>query len=162
MRKRCILYPFIIILIVGGGLAVRYLPGIVPYWQCSEVYKRYKDVEGVRATYIKDYRVNDTLTVGVTLLEATDSAGWEYLVDKFNIPQELREIKGIDVWTWKSLSDQPEKRYKKNDADCRSVEGELWIEIVAISTKSQEIIVFHTRNAQEQRTVFHKKIESNI
>ena len=88
MRKHKvrIINIIILVIIVGGSLAVRYLPGWVPYWQCSEVYKRYKDVEGVRATYIKDYRVNDTLTVGVTLLEATTDSGWAVLQEDFGLP----------------------------------------------------------------------------
>ena len=64
----------------------RYLPGVVPYWQCGEVYKKYSHVEGVRATYIKNYRLNDTLTVGVTLLEATTDSGWAALQEDFGLP----------------------------------------------------------------------------
>ena len=59
---------------MGGGAAIKFLPRTVPYSQCSEVYKRYCEVEGIRATYLKDYRLNDTVTVGVTLLEAETEA----------------------------------------------------------------------------------------
>ena len=36
--------------------------------ECSEVYRRYEGLEGIDAAYIKNYRVNDTLTLPVTLL----------------------------------------------------------------------------------------------
>ena len=85
-RKRILIDVHIIVAIAGGVQAVRYLPGGVPYWQSSEVYKKYSRVEGVKATYIKDYRLNDTLTVGVTLLEATTDSGWAALQEDFGLP----------------------------------------------------------------------------
>ena len=88
MKKSSILLLglLVVAIVVVATMVARYLPGVVPYWQCSEVYKKYSRVEGVRATYVKDYRVNDTLTVGVTLLEATDSAGWAVLQEDFGVP----------------------------------------------------------------------------
>ena len=126
------------------------------------MYKRYKDVEGVRATYVKDYRVNDTLTIGVTLLEATDSAGWEYLIEKFNIRQGLLELKGIDVWTRKTLKNHPEIKYRKTADDGQGDQSVPVIEFVAISMKKQEICVFHTRNKEEINAVFDNRIEANL
>ena len=94
----------IVVIIVGGALLAKYLPGVVPYWQCSEVYKHYHKVEGVRATYIKNFPLNDTLTIGVTLLEATDSSGWELLQRDFGItplpPEVLAFLNtsAVDLW----------------------------------------------------------------
>ena len=84
-KKDKVVSILIFVAIVVVLLVARFLPGVVRYWQSSEVYKRYCDVEGVRATYIQDFRVNDTLTVGVTLLKATDSAGWGRLIKDFGI-----------------------------------------------------------------------------
>ena len=149
--------------VIGGVLAVKYLPGAVAYWRSSEVYKRYCEVEGVRASYVKDYPVNDTLTIGVTLLEATDSAGWEYLKQAFAISTEMvraaEKIPSFDVWIRQTLKDHPEIRYDEND-DSSSDTKE--VEIVAISISKQEICVLHTQNEQERDAVFYKKIESNL
>ena len=90
--------------VIGGVLAVKYLPGAVAYWRSSEVYKRYCEVEGVRASYVKDYPVNDTLTVAVTLLEATTDSGWAMLQRDFSItpiPPEvinLIDSNSVDLW----------------------------------------------------------------
>ena len=162
MRKHNIICLSICLVGLLASLAIVYFRYTVPYWQCSEVYKRYHKVEGVEAAYVKNFPINDTLTVAVTLLQAADSAGWEYLLQAFNIPHELTEIEGIDVWTWKALRNQPEKRYEEMEADRQRGEDEPEIEIVAISTKTQKISVFHTKNAQERSTIFNKKIESNI
>ena len=53
--------------------------------QASDVYYRYKDTPGVNAAYIKDYRVNDTLTISATVLEITTDSTWDELCDIFNI-----------------------------------------------------------------------------
>ena len=159
-RTRILLTVLVCSFLVGVALVYRYMQYVVPYWQCSEVYKRYHKVEGVQATYIKNYPVNDTLTIGVTLLEATDSAGWEYLLQAFNIPHELTEIADIDVWTWQALRNHPEERYNSMVDDRQVEQSDL--EIVSISMKNQDICVFHTQNEQEHNEVFNQKIESNF
>ena len=162
-RTRILLTVLVCSFLVGVALVYRYMQYVVPYWQCSEVYKRYHKVEGVQATYIKNYPVNDTLTIGVTLLEATDSAGWEYLKQAFAISTEMvraaEKIPSFDVWIRQTLKDHPEIRYDEND-DSSSDTKE--VEIVAISNSKQEICVLHTQNEQERDAVFYKKIESNL
>ncbi len=74
------------LLIVLGTLTVKLWPRTVPFDQCSDLYKQYVAVEGINATYIKDYKVNDTVFVDVTLLEAIDSTGWEILKRDFDVP----------------------------------------------------------------------------
>ena len=89
--------------LVMAVVVIRY-PRTVPLDECSDVYKRYKDVEGVRATYIKDFRVNDTLTIGVTLLEATDSEGWERLLKAFDASRDMQKRKTeASVWHPKAI-----------------------------------------------------------
>lgn len=83
--KRKVIIPLVVFLaILGIGAAIKYRPHTVPWEECSEVYRRYATTDGIRASYIKDYRVNDTITLNVTLLEATDSAGWDTLCNSFN------------------------------------------------------------------------------
>ena len=51
----------------------------------SELYTRYENVEGIDVSFIKDYKVNDTVFVDVTVLEATDSTGWSVLQKEFKL-----------------------------------------------------------------------------
>ena len=85
-KKDKVVNNLIFVVIVVVVLVAKFLPGVVHYWQSSEVYKLYSRVEWVKATYIKDYRLNDTLTVGVTLLEATTDSGWAALQEDFGLP----------------------------------------------------------------------------
>ena len=162
-RKDRIISALIIASVFVVGFVVWYLPPAIAYCGSSEVYKRYSRVEGVRATYIKDFRVNDTLTVGVTLLEATDSAGWEYMVEAFNILPEAievaKEIPDADVWVWQILKNHPETKYV---SDSIYNQKNIGIEIVSASMIKQQICIFHTRNEQEHNAIFHDRINANI
>ena len=146
-RAICIL---IVVVVVGCVVVARYLPPAMAYWGSSEVYKRYSRVEGVRATYVKDFRVNDTLTVGVTLLEATDSAGWEYLLDRFNVPDDMRKM--IDAYpqlgrAWSRMA--PKGNPEELVGSMKQDDGEQIYEMVAISNDIRAISIFHTNDKEE-------------
>ena len=102
MKRSWLITILICLLLLCGGGAVLLLPQVVPFDQCSDVYKRYADMDGVDATFIKDYKVNDTVFVDVTLLETKDTALWDSLCKDFGIalfsmyPKEYREIMSIE------------------------------------------------------------------
>ena len=79
MKRSWLITILICLLLLCGGGAVLLLPQVVPFDQCSDVYKRYADMDGVDATFIKDYKVNDSIRVNVTLLQATDSVSWNII-----------------------------------------------------------------------------------
>lgn len=74
-----------------------------PYWffpsdKVSEYYTRYAGTGGINAAFVKDYRINDTLLLDVTVLEVTDSAVWEQtcaelgLMTNAEIPEKDRDF----------------------------------------------------------------------
>lgn len=88
MKKTSWLIAILIcLLIIGGGAAVVLCPRIVPMNQCSELYKRYANTEGIDATFIKGYRINDTIAVDVTMLEAINDSAWAGLKKEYKIPE---------------------------------------------------------------------------
>ena len=97
MKRAWLITIIICLVLLGGGGAVLLLPQVVPFDQCSDVYKRYADMDGVDATFIKDYKVNDTVTVRATLLETKDTTLWDSMCCNFGIslfsmyPKEYRE-----------------------------------------------------------------------
>lgn len=86
MKRAWLITIIICLVILGGGAVVLLLPQVVPFDQCSDVYKRYADMDGVDATFIKDYKVNDSIRVNVTLLQATDSVSWNIIAKDLNVP----------------------------------------------------------------------------
>ena len=165
MKRTDCITLIICLLSIGIALVAVRCPRTVPYEQCSEVYKRYCNVEGVRATYIQDFRVNDTLTVGVTLLEATDSAGWEYLLQKFNITQEMQTVfqqAGMDVFIWQVRKDAPEEwaSTKGENRDTDMTENDLLT--CACSLKEGKICVFHTKSKEEMKAIDNYNYDNMI
>ena len=155
MRKQNIIIVVVlsVLSVAGGMLAVRYLSGVEPYWKCSEVYRRYAHVEGVEAAFVKGFPINDTVAVDVTLLHATDSAGWAYMMEAFNIPKELLQLVKLRPEFRKServvLRDHPEigAAYEGENPDSGLTADD--VEVCAIDYLEREVCVFHTRNAEE-------------
>lgn len=159
MKPKQLILPSIIFLaIILVALAVRLWPRTVPFDQCSDVYKRYAAVDGVEATFIKDYKVNDTVFVDVTLLEATDSAGWATLKKDFEVPnpppvaQQFidngEDLIGVKLIPKSTTTDTILTPYP-ND-------------VLAISHLKRSLIVFHIANAEEKHAVFHYNFEKSI
>ena len=84
MRRRRWLYWIVVVLI---GLLLSAITSAVIYWrhtvplsECSEVYRQYRHLPGVRAAFIRQMPINDTLRLDMTLLEAEDSAAFADLL----------------------------------------------------------------------------------
>ena len=149
--KQIILSAVIFLAVLGVALAVRLWPRTVPFDQCSDLYKQYADMEGIDATFIKDYKVNDTVFVDVTLLEATDSVGWVTLKKDFDIVDITPELQqfidnGENLIFTKlipksSFSDTTSCPYKDD--------------LLAISFLTKTLTVFHIKNKEELNAVRH-------
>ena len=93
MKRAWLITLLFCLLLLGGGAAVVLLPRVVPRSQCSDLYRRYADTDGVDATFIKDYQLlctfgahaGDTVPVAVTMLAARTDAAWDMLRRDFRI-----------------------------------------------------------------------------
>ena len=74
-----------LLLAVAIPLLTAYWPRILLPSQCSPLYQRYCHTPGIEASYVKGFRINDTLAIDATLLHATDSASWEQLLNDFHL-----------------------------------------------------------------------------
>jgi hypothetical protein len=147
--KQLLLPAIIFLAIVLVALAVRLWPRTVPFDQCSDLYKQYANVEGIDATFIKDYKVNDTVFVDVTLLEAIDSVGWATLKKDFEVPnpppvaQQFidngKDLIGVKLIPKSTTTDTILTPYP-ND-------------VLAFSHLKRSLIVFHTKNKAEEHAV---------
>ena len=129
----------------------------LPESQCSEVYRRYAHVPGVEAAFVKGFPINDTVAVDVTLLRATDSAGWAYLMNKFDLPKAMLEL--AETRKDHLLS---ERQVLRNHPEKKAItQGELRdpnlteddVELCVIDYYEKEICVFHVLNARQLEAV---------
>ena len=150
MKPKQLILPSIIFLaIVLVALAVRLWPRTVPFDQCSDVYKRYAAVDGVDATFIKDYKVNDTVFVDVTLLEATDSVSWTTLKKDFEVPDPSPDFQqfidsGEDLIYVKLIP-----KTTTTDTILNSNPNN----VLAISHLKRTLTIFHIKNDVEKHAV---------
>jgi len=147
------LTTLLLVLAVAAAVGTVFWRHILPRWQVSDIYRRYEHVDGIAASYIHNYPVNDTLTLDVTLLEATTDSAWQALCADFalsdiveNIEQTapnivfLRQVSRHN-YTQVVLGDSP-------DAEC-----------LAISCDSRTLAVFHTHNVAEMHAVVYHNLK---
>lgn len=150
-----------IVTVIEGVLLCLFFQGkyIFPTDEVSAVYTRYKDVEGIAASYIKDYKVNDTVFVDVTLLEATDLTKWDTLRYEFSIPDLEPEVKlAVELNKDMVLSRLVEKDDYGKPASPSSTD----CEIMAYLYGTRTICIFHVKNPVERHAVLFHNFDKSI
>ena len=89
MKKWILAFLLLTLLGVAAVAAWRYL---LPERHVSDLYRRYHNADGIAASYIHNFPVNDTLTLDVTLLEATTDSAWQALCADFAISDFVETI----------------------------------------------------------------------
>ena len=147
----------IVLIIVGGGLAVKFWPRTVPLEECSPVYRKYVDVPGVNASFIKNYWLNDTVSSDATLLVFTDTALLiqvrNGIFDKMSAYYDsVGYYPEHFAWTvFKNREDyrQPEDRQNKFNNDI----------VFYCSSHPQSIAIFHIATEEQINTIIDYKFE---
>ena len=67
------------------GLFLHSRPRQLPEEECGPVYQLYSHSQGIKASFIQNFEINDTISVNVTTLQATTDSAWEMLKRNFNI-----------------------------------------------------------------------------
>ncbi len=119
-----------------------------PQRQVSDLYRHYEHADGIAASYIHNFPVNDTLTLDVTLLEATTDSAWQALCADFALSDIVETIENLDPHA--IFSRQVSRRDYAQVVRGDSPDAE----ILAISCDSKTFAVFHTHNAAEMHAVF--------
>ncbi|MBQ9587526.1 MAG: hypothetical protein IJR26_06690 [Bacteroidales bacterium] len=130
---------------------------IFPSNEVSEIYARYEKVEGIDVSFVKDYKVNDTVFVDVTLLEATDSVGWATLKKDFEIPNPSPDFQqridsgknmiGVKIIPKSIAVDTTSKEYPNN--------------LLAISYLNHTLTIFHIKNDVEKHAVKYHNFDKS-
>ena len=148
-------HHYITLAIVLVGLAVSasffLFPRQLSPEECSAEFLRYKDVDGIDASFVKDFPVDDTLAVDVTTLQATDSVGWETLKKDFHafpLPENNQKKidQGIDVISI-HLAPKTDPTLPMDTTDL------LNNNVVAISRLHQTVSIFNVTTRAEMDAV---------
>lgn len=128
---------------------------IFPSHEVSEIYTRYENTDGIDASFIKDFRVNDSVFIDVTLLEAKDSAGWALLCKDFAISDVVKVMQHIDKDI--IISRQVSKDDYTQVLESYTPDAEM----LAFSYVDKEISIFHTNNEKEHHAVYYHNFDES-
>lgn len=132
---------------------------IFPSKEVSEIYTRYENVDEIAASFIKDYKVNDSVFVDVTMLEAKDSAGWAMLKQDFSVPELNAELQ-----TFIDNGENPifSRRIAKNGQPLKAHADTTNYDVLAISYYSHTLTLFHITNNDENQAVCYHNFDESI
>ena len=142
------------------GVAAKSSPRTVPFDQCSEVYQRYHDFPGIRAAFIRDKQINDTLRLDMTLLQAEDSLAFANLMRNAGYSKEfVQDIMSFEADENTRFSGLRPKGKLTLPIDS-IIENN---DVMAVFPLKKAVAIFHTHNEEEIDVVllnsYRKKIK---
>ena len=149
-------------IIVAAIVAAEVLAAIV--WRCcffperevSDLYQRYCHTPGIEASYVKGFRINDTLAIDATLLHATDSASWEQLREELRMPEPNPKVakaikKGKNIIITYLA--------KKGTAESKMAPDPDDSDAIGVSYLNRSVSIYHTHNKAEAVAVLRYNID---
>lgn len=144
----------LLVAVVGVGWLC---PWLFPSGDEGNLYRRYEHNPHLAVTFLKNYPVNDTLSVDVTTIQATDDEGWILLKEDFGIP-ELPELfqQKIERGEDKVSVRRAPRNAPNLPIDTTNYDNNV---VVAISRLHQTIDIFHTKTESEQDAVSNNQLK---
>ena len=149
MKRRLLIIGIVVLLCAGAATLWTYRQRLFAPREVSETYIKYADRQDIKATYITDFRINDTVTVAVTVLVAQDQEAWSELlstfmnmhIDLYPEPVRLTFLNGGDVVSLRSYpANQPQQQLPLADIDD--------IEVAISYNATRTIYVFHAHTQE--------------
>ena len=154
-----LLFPLLCLLTVGVSAAITYWRHTVPLAETSEVYRQYRHLPGVRAAFIRQMPINDTLRLDMTLLEAEDSAAFADLLRAMGKSEEF--IKELMYF-------QDKENTRFSNACLRGNPGTVGDtdmtknEVISFFPGRKTVAVFHTLSEKDGNVVLNKSYFKEI
>ena len=154
MKNKRPLFVVLLCLLLAGGVVLALIPCSPMPWQCSKLYWQYRGQEGIKATYVKQYPVDDTTLVDVTLLQATTDSARESLCHEF-VPYEFADsnkyinnlIHDTTSVTFRAVSKDDPHQKTKPDTTCD-------YNLLVISAKVKSVGIFQIETKSQFDVIF--------
>ena len=157
MIRRLSILLLVALLGVGGVAVYKNWNVLFPSGETSEVYRQYRHQPGVRAAFIRQMPINDTLRLDMTLLEAEDSAAFAALLRTMGEREEFIR----DMATLREIHINQENgyniRYTGNWKSSSGIEQE-----VSYFPVRRCVAVFHTISEKEMDAVFDRNVHNEF
>ena len=140
---------------IVASLAIKYGSFVFHSRECSDVYLRYRDRDGIEADFVSQLHVGDSVRVDVTVLHATTDSAWWALWHEFKMPEVPPYI--VDILS----SDTNHLLVGQRKADALDQEidhiGDTPAVVVTFSFFEHTVSIFHTKNYDEIVAVRHNR-----
>lgn len=138
---------------VATVLVVRYWYDIFPPRNVGILYKHYEDNKHIDASFVKGYRINDTLRLNVTVLVARDSIGIAQLWDDFtiSIPIEHADSPLPGFMAWLAPRNAPWENIKPGNHQ----PDDYWI---SMENRSHTLYIFDIKTDDEYDAVQGRRL----
>lgn len=166
MKRHLPILLLLVLLGVGAVAVCKYWHVLHPAGEPSEVYRQYYKTPGIRAAYIRQMPINDTLRLDMTLFEAEDSAAFVGLLRAMGGREEFIQ----DMTKLKSMFEKTDNGYdtrhsgrcpRGHPTDPPDVDPNN-NEVVSFFPVRMCIAIFHTHTQQEIQTVLDKSFFNEI
>ena len=148
---------FVAILSVSTIYVVLRWRELFPIDEVSEIYMRYADRDGLNVAFVKDFKVNDSLFLDVTYIEATDSVTWDRLCKDFDIPP-------LSVYSQKHRDglSTPHASGCFLLSDTVVKGGESFVEenFVVYSRAEKKLSFFHNVNQKSREALIYRQLDA--
>lgn len=148
MKRRLLIFGILTLLVAGAVIVWHYRARLFPDDKGSEIFQRYEHHPGIEADYIKDFRINDTITANVTLFVAKDSVNYVLLLHDFELSDDY--IKAIFLFS-QQLTDE-ENRFS----------GKYKNSIIAVFPLRRSVVLFDTDNEQDKKLILRGNLFETI
>ena len=152
MRSR--LYWLIVAVSLVGVmlLAVAWQNWTNPVQEVSDLYLRYADDPDIEASFVKGFRINDTLAIDATLLRAKDSAGWERLTKELEIPKATERVIIAMEEGWDLIMSYLATKGTASQCPNPDIDNS---DAIGVSYLNRTIGVYHIHGIKEYRAILY-------
>ena len=160
MIRRLSILLLVALLGVGGVAVYKNWNVLFPSGETSEVYRQYRHQPGVRAAFIRQMPINDTLRLDMTLLEAEDSAAFAALLKKLAYTDESIN----DIMTTEGDENSRYTRsYRKNHPEMpKDKEDKSNNDVMGLFYKRYAIAFFHTRCEEDVNILLYANMFKTV
>lgn len=142
-----------LIVAVAGSAAAVYAkqhPGNGAAEPACGLYSRCVGHDGVEATFVEAMRLNDSVTLDVTTVCATNDAGWQWMCDDLQLVPAVFSDSGRELEiSHLSPVCQPERAIKYSE--------ETPCDLVVVSTGKRAVYVYHNYRAAYRQDINNLK-----
>ena len=157
MKKHWIIAFGLLLLALGAITARKCCPRPLDRAELDALYLRYEHAPGMATGFVKNFHVNDSVTVDVITLQALDTAAWHRLMYDFGFPKDL--IRHYESGRGMSPQAYAQGIVDITDTKIRPSEYSENCRLVIIKALEKTLVVYNNHSVSElsQITAYHLK-----